>query len=37
MFGFSCLHGPHQLAQKSTNTYLPRIEDNVTILPDVSS
>src|SRR3954469_4834304 len=23
-FGFSARHGPHQLAQKSTNTYEPR-------------
>src|SRR5678810_598206 len=35
-FGFSLLHGPHQLAQKSTSTYLPRNELSVTVLPSVS-
>src|SRR5439155_349318 len=34
--GFSSLHGPHQLAQKSTNTYLPFNELNENILPSVS-
>src|SRR5207302_10433424 len=29
-FGFSALHGPHQLAQKSSSTYLPRNEDSFT-------
>ena len=33
MFGFSALHGPHQLAQKSTNTYLPFKEDSVKGFP----
>src|ERR1700761_7702820 len=35
-FGFSPRHGPHQLAQKSTSTYLPRKEESDTILPLVS-
>jgi hypothetical protein len=30
--GFSCLQGPHQLAQKSTNTYLPLKEESDTEL-----
>src|SRR4249919_1626970 len=34
--GFSLLHGPHQLAQKSTSTYLPRNELSLTVLPSVS-
>src|SRR6476661_5063455 len=33
MLGFSCLHGPHQLAQKSTSTYLPLKDDSETSLP----
>ena len=36
-FGFSWRQGPHQLAQKSSNTYLPRKEDSETGLPDVSA
>src|SRR5689334_12689811 len=35
-FGFSCLHGPHQLAQKSTNTYFPLKEERDTGVPVVS-
>src|SRR5690606_23748349 len=35
-FGFSCLQGPHQLAQKSTNTYLPRSDDSAIGVPAVS-
>src|SRR5688572_26342597 len=31
--GFSVRHGPHQLAQKSTNTYLPLNELSETGLP----
>src|SRR5687767_4123417 len=34
--GFSLRHGPHQLAQKSTRTYLPRNELRLTSLPSVS-
>src|SRR5882757_3991560 len=34
--GFSARHGLHQLAQKSTNTYLPLKSLNDTGLPDVS-
>src|SRR6188472_1916854 len=34
--GFSLLHGPHQLAQKSTSTYLPRKELSFTVLSSVS-
>src|SRR6266702_5040250 len=35
-FGFSARQGPHQLAQKSTNTYLPRREERVMGLPSTS-
>src|SRR5690606_3609828 len=35
-FGFSWRQGPHQLAQKSTNTYLPRNDDNDRLFPAVS-
>src|SRR5688500_5628056 len=35
-FGFSTRHGPHQLAQKSTNTYLPLKEDNAIFFPFAS-
>src|SRR6476646_2114939 len=35
-FGFSFLQGPHQLAQKSINTYLPLNCDSDTSLPVVS-
>src|SRR5690606_24047205 len=34
--GFSRRQGPHQLAQKSTSTYLPRNEDNERLFPAVS-
>src|SRR5690606_5208548 len=34
--GFSRRQGPHQLAQKSTNTYLPRNEESASSLPAVS-
>src|SRR5687767_714041 len=34
--GFSALHGLHQLAQKSTSTYLPRKELSFTSFPSVS-
>src|SRR5476651_2709937 len=36
-FGFSCLQGPHQDAQKSTKTYLPLNDDRLIILPLVSA
>src|SRR5690348_13844180 len=32
-FGFSLLQGPHQLAQKSTSTYLPCNEDSANVFP----
>src|SRR5579871_153922 len=35
-FGFSALHGPHQLAQKSTSTYFPLKEANEIIFPSAS-
>src|SRR5689334_15156361 len=35
-FGFSMRQGWHQLAQKSTNTYLPLNEERLTGLPLVS-
>src|SRR5664279_384764 len=35
-FGFSSLHGPHQLAQKSSNTYFPRSELKVKGFPSIS-
>src|SRR6266702_4718394 len=34
--GFSMRQGPHQLAQKSTSTYLPLNEESVTARPEVS-
>src|SRR5688572_25483215 len=34
--GFSCLQGPHQLAQKSTSTYLPFKELSLISLPFTS-
>src|SRR6476646_7199511 len=33
IFGFSRLQGPHQLAQKSTKTYLPRNADKLSLSP----
>src|ERR1700761_8340630 len=35
-FGFSARQGPHQLAQKSISTYLPRKEESETDFPLVS-
>src|SRR5436190_2786792 len=35
-FGFSILHVLHQLAQKSSNTYLPLKEESLTGLPSTS-
>src|SRR5688572_20188895 len=35
--GFSMRQGPHQLAQKSMSTYLPRNEESATGLPVVSA
>src|SRR3569833_2231335 len=34
--GFSWRHGPHQDAQKSSSTYLPLNEENLTGFPSVS-